>query len=63
MTDSALFSAERFVGYMALGFGTGFYGTLIGTGGGFYPDAHIAFAFPKGKPRSTHFHISGSSIL
>jgi uncharacterized protein len=50
MSDAALFSAKLFVGYMALGFGTGFYGTLIGAGGGFILMPILLLLFPKVSP-------------
>jgi uncharacterized protein len=50
MNEIALFSAERFVGYMALGFGTGLYGTLIGAGGGFVLMPVLLLLFPKANP-------------
>ncbi|AFM24641.1 sulfite exporter TauE/SafE family protein [Desulfomonile tiedjei] len=50
MTETTLFSAERFVGYVALGFGTGLYGTLIGAGGGFVLMPILLLLFPKESP-------------
>ena len=50
MTDTAMFSAERFLWYMALGFGTGLYGTLIGAGGGFMLMPILILLFPKQSP-------------
>ncbi len=42
MVELTLFSPEKFLGFMALGFGTGLYGTLIGAGGGVCADAYLA---------------------
>lgn len=50
MTDTAVFSVERFLFYMALGFGTGLYGTLIGAGGGFVLMPILLLLFPKESP-------------
>jgi uncharacterized protein len=50
MTDPASFSVVRFLGYLALGFGTGLYGTLIGAGGGFVLMPILLLLFPKTPP-------------
>ncbi len=50
MTDPIIHSAARFICYMALGFGTGLYGTLIGAGGGFILMPILLLLFPKQSP-------------
>jgi uncharacterized protein len=50
MTETTSFSAERFLGYMALGFGPGLYGTLIGAGGGFVLMPVLILLFPIASP-------------
>jgi uncharacterized membrane protein YfcA len=50
MSNPELFTAERFVEYVALGFGTGIYGTLIGAGGGFVLMPILILLFPKASP-------------
>jgi uncharacterized membrane protein YfcA len=50
MTDTVAFSVERFLFFMALGFGTGLYGTLIGAGGGFVLMPILLLLFPKESP-------------
>jgi uncharacterized membrane protein YfcA len=58
MNETALFSAERFLCYMALGFGTGLYGTLIGAGGGFVLMPILLMLFPKQSPE----HLTSVSL-
>lgn len=50
MADINLISAEMFVGYVALGFATGLYGTLIGAGGGFVLMPVLLLLFPNESP-------------
>jgi uncharacterized protein len=50
LDHAAIFSAEKFVGYMALGFATGLYGTLIGAGGGFVLMPILLLLFPEQNP-------------
>ncbi len=58
MTDSTLFSAATFVGCVALGFGTGFYGTLIGAGGGFILMPILLLLFSRESPE----HLTAISL-
>jgi uncharacterized membrane protein YfcA len=48
--ELTLFSAERFLGFIALGFGTGLYGTLIGAGGGFVLMPILLLLYPDQRP-------------
>ncbi len=50
MTDATLYQTVRFVEYVALGFGTGLYGTLIGAGGGFVLMPILLLLFPEESP-------------
>jgi uncharacterized protein len=45
-----LLSAEKFLGFVVLGFVTGLYGTLIGAGGGFVLMPILLLLFPKENP-------------
>jgi uncharacterized membrane protein YfcA len=44
------FSPEMFLGFIALGFGVGAYGTLIGAGGGFVLMPLLLLSYPKENP-------------
>ncbi len=50
MEHMTLFPAEKFIGYIVLGFATGLYGTLIGAGGGFVLMPILLLLFPKQSP-------------
>lgn len=50
MVEFASLSPERFVVYVAIGFGTGLYGTLIGAGGGFVLMPILLLMYPKESP-------------
>jgi uncharacterized membrane protein YfcA len=59
MNEATLFSAERFFAYMAMGFGTGLYGTLIGAGGGFVLMPILLLLFPtEGPERLTSISLA-----
>lgn len=47
---ATLVSAEKFFEFVALGFATGLYGTLIGAGGGFVLMPVLLLLFPKERP-------------
>ena len=49
-SPSVLFAAEKYLALMALGFGVGAYGTLIGAGGGFVLMPLLLILYPKESP-------------
>jgi hypothetical protein len=49
-SQSAIFAAEKYLALMALGFGVGAYGTLIGAGGGFVLMPLLLILYPKESP-------------
>jgi uncharacterized membrane protein YfcA len=48
--QAAIFAAEKYLSLMALGFGVGAYGTLIGAGGGFVLMPLLLILYPKESP-------------
>jgi uncharacterized protein len=50
MEGLTLLSAPKFVGFISLGFITGFYGTLIGAGGGFVLMPILLLLYPEAPP-------------
>lgn len=49
-SQSVIFAAEKYLALMALGFGVGAYGTLIGAGGGFVLMPVLLVLYPKESP-------------
>jgi len=49
-SPSVIFAAEKYLALMALGFGVGAYGTLIGAGGGFVLMPLLLILYPKESP-------------
>jgi uncharacterized protein len=49
-SQSVIFAAEKYLALMALGFGVGAYGTLIGAGGGFVLMPLLLILYPKESP-------------
>jgi uncharacterized membrane protein YfcA len=49
-SPSVIFAAEKDLALMALGFGVGAYGTLIGAGGGFVLMPLLLILYPKESP-------------
>jgi len=49
-TQSVIFAAEKYIALIALGFGVGAYGTLIGAGGGFVLMPLLLILYPKESP-------------
>ena len=49
-SQSVIFAAEKYLALMALGFGVGAYGTLIGAGGGFVLMPILLILYPKESP-------------
>jgi uncharacterized membrane protein YfcA len=58
MTELTLFSSERFLEFILLGFATGVYGTLIGAGGGFVLMPVLLLLYPEKTPA----HITAVSL-
>jgi uncharacterized membrane protein YfcA len=48
--QAVIFAAEKYLSLMALGFGVGAYGTLIGAGGGFVLMPVLLILYPKESP-------------
>lgn len=58
MSDLTVYSAERFLAFILLGFGTGLYGTLIGAGGGFVLMPLLLLLYPHKNPE----HLTSVSL-
>jgi uncharacterized membrane protein YfcA len=58
MTELTVHTAEKFLAFILLGFGTGLYGTLIGAGGGFVLMPILLLLYPHKNPE----HLTSVSL-